>query len=339
MLTSDLIKRFFTKKKNRDFWKALKKPILVMAPMEDVTDYAFRQMFARFGSQDGKKNFVSFTEFVSSEGLHYASDTQKEALFGKLMFAENERPIVAQIFGSDPQKMASAAHLVEKLGFDGVDINMGCPDKSVEKTGAGAALIKNPTLAKKIVFEIKKAVKIPVSVKTRLGYSKYDKNWIKEILTTEPGALTVHLRTRNEMSKVNAHWELLPELLNLRDSISKDTILIANGDVQSLKDALQKFEKYAPDGIMVGRALFGNPLFFSTPKSKMSRSKKIELLKVHLHLFNKHLKGYKSYAVMKKHFKAYISDFKGAKALRIKLMETENVQEALDILNSYSGNS
>ncbi len=315
---------------NKTFWQKLHRPFFVLAPMDDVTDIAFRQMFAKFG-KDNHLNPVIFTEFVSSDGLALADEKGKAKLMKKLDFCENERPVVAQIFGANIENMRNAAKLVEDLGFDGVDINMGCPDKSVEKTGSGAALIKNPELALEIVSSLKGVVNIPVSVKTRLGYNKIDFKWIKSILSSEPAALTLHLRTRAEMSKTKAHWELLSDILELRNSISENTILIANGDIKSINEAKEKSHQFNLDAIMIGRGLFGNPLFFKGEEVDMRT--KIRLLIKHLELFERYLSDIKSYAVMKKHFRAYISSFKGAQELRTKLMATGNCQEAIKVLS------
>ncbi len=321
------------KKIKNNFWKKLKKPILVAAPMDDVTDYAFRQMFARYGKGLFRTNkFVLFTEFVSADGLKYAKEKDKEKIMAKLKFSKNEHPIVAQIFSSNIENLKEAAQLVERLGFDGVDINMGCPDKSVEKTGSGSALIKKPEHAIEIVQAIKEAVSIPVSVKTRLGYNKIDFDWIEKIISSKPDAITFHLRTRKEMSKVDAHWEIVPEIIKIKDDLAPDSILIANGDIKSKKEAIQKAEKYKVDGVMIGRGLFGNPLFFT---GKIPGKKtRIKLLIKHLEIFDKELGKYKSFAIMKKHFKAYISNFDTAKELRQKLMETNTPQEAIQILKA-----
>ncbi len=324
--------QFLRKKKNRNFWQGLSRPILTVAPMDDVTDLAFRQMFAKHGKAQDKMP-VLFTEFVSSDGLLLADKKGKNKLLKKLSFYKNEKPIVAQIFGANPERLAEAAKLVQKLGFDGVDINMGCPDKSVEKTGAGAALINNKDLAVQIIESVKNSVSIPVSVKTRLGYNKTDKDWIESILKTKPDALIIHLRTRKEMSKVSAHWDELSWITQSRDKISKETLLIANGDIKSVKEAKRKASKYAVDGVMVGRGLFGNPLFFTGKNLK--REDKIELLAEHINIFKKELLGVKSYSVMKKHFKAYISDFDDARALRARLMQTNTPEESLQILKQY----
>ena len=317
----------FFRKSASNFWQKHKKPIFILAPMEDVTDIAFRQMFARYG-KDKHKNPVIFTEFISSEAIYHNIDDPK--LQAKIKFFKNERPAVAQIFGSDIKKMINAAKYLEKLGYDGIDINMGCPDKSIEKTGSGAAMIKNPELAKDIIRSVKSAIKIPLSVKTRLGYNELNLSWIENVLSCKPNALTIHLRTRKEMSKIDAHWEYMPKIKEMRDKISPNTILIGNGDIKSMQEAEEKIKRFGIDGVMVGRGVFGNPLFFLGKKP--DKDTKIRLLKEHLKLFDKYLHGIKSYSIMKKHFKAYINGFEGAHDLRVRLMETHTADEAIDIL-------
>ncbi len=323
-----------------NFWREIERPILALAPMDDVTDIAFRQMFARYGRKGGildkflgkLRNPVLFTEFVSSDGLALADEKGKKKLLKKLEFKSNERPIVAQIFGSNPENMMRAAQLVEKLGFDGVDINMGCPDRSVEKTGSGSAMILNKDNAKEVILAVQNATSLPVSVKTRLGYDKFDIGWIEFLLSFNLNALTVHLRTRNELSKVPAHWEFIEEIKEIKDKISPDTVLLFNGDIQSKEEALRLCKDNQLDGVMIGRGAFGNPLFFTD--QIMTKKDKIHLLIKHLQLFDKHLTGVKSFSVMKKHFKAYIEGFEDAKSLRGKLMDTETPEEAINILRN-----
>ncbi len=323
-----------------NFWSKLKRPLFVMAPMEDVTDIAFRQMFAKYsklGSLSTK--YVSFTEFVSADGLVLAPEDGKKQLLSKLQFKENERPIVAQIFGANPENIEKAASIVAELGFDGIDINMGCPDRSVEKSGAGSALIKNPNLAVNIIRACKAgAGELPISVKTRIGYTRNEiETWIPELLKEMPVALTVHLRTRKELSDYAAHWELMPSIVRLRDKISPETLIIGNGDVRNIKEAQEKANKYGCDGVMIGRAIFGKPYFFSTVCNRITNSEKLGMLMEHLDLFEKYLlsKNFKGYHVMKKHFKAYVTGFKGAKELRVRLMDTNTPKEAKMILKDY----
>jgi len=312
---------------------ARKKPFFVLAPMADVTDFAQREMLAKYGKPD-----VFFTEFVSADGL--ASEKGRQVFLKELRFSEKQRPIVAQIFGAKPENISKAAALMVELGFDGVDLNMGCPDKAVIKQGAGSALIKNPQLAREIIRAAKKgaAGKIPISVKTRLGFGKNEMgNWLGEILAEKPAALTVHLRTKKEMSEVAAHWELAPEIVAMAKA--SGVVIVGNGDVASLADGKEKAKNSGMDGIMVGRGIFGNPWFFNEKidGEKIALAEKFRVAIEHAKLFEKELssKNIKGYHVMKKHFKAYVAGFDGAKELRAKLMETENSSQAEEILEEY----
>lgn len=317
-------------KKATNFWKGLKKPIFVIAPMANVTDVAFRSMFAKYGKPD-----VMWTEFVSADGL---CSPGKKMLLRDLEFAKKEKPIVAQLFTSHAEKMREAAALVEKLGFDGIDINMGCPDRSVEKQGAGAGMMRNPKVAKEIIRAAKAgAPNLPISVKTRIGYNKVEiDTWIPALLEEGISALTVHLRTRKEMSDVPAHWDIMPSIVEIRNRISPDTILLGNGDVVSLDDAKNKVNETGCDGVMIGRGIFGNPWFFSGKiVSDISPKERLEVMLEHAKAFDKLLGDIKNFAIMKKHFKAYVSGWEGAKELRVKLMETNNIKEVNKIVKDY----
>jgi nifR3 family TIM-barrel protein len=307
------------------FWKKLKKPILALAPMADVTDAAFRRVIAKYGKPD-----VIWTEFVSADGL---CSRGKEKLLPDLWFSEAERPIVAQLFTSRPENMKKAAAMVQKLGFDGIDINLGCPDRSVEKQGAGAALIKNPSLAKKVILAaMKGAPNLPISIKTRVGYNEETLDeWLPHLLKTKPAALTIHFRTRKEMSAVPARWELANKALELRDKYSPQTLILGNGDVSSPTGAKEKAEKYKVDGVMLGRAIFGTPWLFAG-SAKISKKTKLKILLEHTRLFEKLFGGIKRFDIMKKHFKAYVSGFAGAKELRIKLMKAKSAGEVARVL-------
>lgn len=308
------------------FWTKLKKPFFVLAPMADVTDSAFRAIITKYGKPD-----VLWTEFVSADGL---LSPGREVLTKDLIFDKSERPIVAQIFSSHPDKILKATEIVRELGFDGIDINMGCPDKSVEKQGAGAALIKNPKLAREIIKAAKEGAKdIPVSVKTRIGYNKNEiETWISNILEEKVSTLTVHMRTRKDLSLVEAKWELMEDVLKLRDSISNGTLIIGNGDVKDLNDAKDKVSKYKVDGVMIGRGIFGNPWLFSDKNP--SHIEKLKVLIEHTKKFEE-LCSHKSFSVMKKHYRAYVEGFPGAKGLRIKLMETSNSIEVEELINDF----
>lgn len=311
------------------FWKKLKKPIMVLAPMADVTDAAFRRVIAKYGKPD-----VTWTEFVSADGL---CSPGRKVLLKDLMYTEAERPIVAQLFSSHVDKMREAAKLCQDLGFDGVDINMGCPDKSIEKQGAGAAMIKNPKLAREIIRAAKEgAPKLPISVKTRIGYSKNEiQKWIPEILEEGIAALTIHCRTRKEMSLVPARWEHIREVVEIRNKMCVETLILGNGDVKDLDDAKDKVKATGADGAMLGRAIFGNPWLFNKKGKKPTIVEKLKVLVEHSKLFDELLGKAKNFSVMKKHYKAYVNGFDGAKELRVKLMETENIGEVEVVVENY----
>ena len=243
----------------KNFWQKLPQPFFCLAPMAKVTDPAFRRIITKYGKAD-----VLWTEFVSADGLCHPKG--RERLLSLLQFSKLERPIVAQIFGAKPEKIKEATKIICKLGFDGVDINLGCPDRSVEKQGAGAALMKNPKLAREIIRAAKKGGGgLPVSVKTRIGYNKNEiETWIRELLSEDLAALTVHLRTRKEMSDVPAHWEHMKRIIEIRNEMGKETLILGNGDALDLEDAKRKVAETGCDGVMLGRAIFGNPWLFNS---------------------------------------------------------------------------
>ena len=299
--------------------------------MANVTDAAFRRMIAAKGKPD-----IIWTEFVSADGLASAG---REKLLPDLWFTETERPVVAQFFSAKPELMYQAALLAQELGLDGIDVNMGCPDKGVEKQGAGAALMRNPELAKKIILETKRgAGNLPVSVKTRIGYSENTiKDWLPYLLETEIAAIILHLRTRKEMSKVAAHWEVGREAVDIVNKYSPQgarTLILGNGDCLTTKEAEDKSRECGLDGVMIGRGIFGNPWLFDKSGRIISSKEKLEAMLEHTKLFSDLYQidpetgfGLKEFSVMKKHYKAYTHGFDGAKELRIKLMKTKNVSE------------
>jgi nifR3 family TIM-barrel protein len=295
--------------------------------LEDVTDAAFRRLIARHGKPD-----VMFTEFTSADGLILAPPAAQPMLRKKLIYGEGERPIVAQLFTADPERMEKAAQLVAELGFDGFDINMGCPVDEVVRQGCGAALIKNPTLARELIRAAKKSG-LPVSVKTRIGYNTDElDSWLPELLAEEPAAITIHARTRKEMSAVPARWEVIARAVQIRDKAGSKTLILGNGDVKDLADAHAKVAEIKCDGVMLGRAIYGNPWLFADRAEMSTPRERVDALLEHLALFDELLTGTTNYAVMKKHFKAYISGWEDAKELRIRMMETENVADAQGIL-------
>lgn len=318
------------------------KPLYVLAPMADVTDVAFREMFARYGRPD-----VFWTEFVASDGLVRAPDdevgknglTPAEQLRKDLLYTENQRPIVAQLFSGNPEYMEIACEEVAKMGFDGIDINMGCPDRSIEKQGAGSACIKDPENAQQVILAAKRGVAkahpenpIPVTVKTRLGYNQdVLEEWLPALLETEPAVITFHARIRKDMSKVPARWERIKRAVEIRDAYENEkfgnlevpnTLIFGNGDVVSLEDADQKSADTGCEGVMIGRAIFGNPWFFGTQNrdADISVEERLRVMVEHTRMFEEEL-GFKNFAVMKKHYKAYCEGFPGAKDLRLELFE------------------
>ncbi len=313
----------------QSFWHTLPRPLFVQAPMEDVTDAAFRRLIARYG-----KPTVMFSEFTSADGLVLAPEEGKAKLLKKLLYSEEERPIVAQLFTAVPERMEAAARLAAGPGFGGIDINMGCPDKAVEKSGCGAALIKNPSLARELIRAAKKSG-LPVSVKTRIGYNTDQLDaWLPELLAEEPAAVTIHARTRKEMSDVPARWDTVARAVAIRDSLGSKTLILGNGDVEDIADARAKAAQTKCDGVMLGRAIYGNPWLFADRKEAPTPQERTAALAEHLTLFEELLGTTTNYATMKKHFKAYISGWDGAKELRMRLMETESLGAAQALLSA-----
>lgn len=316
----------------KNFWQKIAKPAFVLAPMADVTDAAFRRIISKYGKPD-----VMWTEFVSADGLALAPEEGRKKLMRDLDYTDEERPIVAQFFTSTPSHMAQASALARSLGFDGVDINMGCPAKVINRQDAGACLIRTPELAREIIRAAKEgAGDIPVSVKTRTGYSKVElETWIPALLEEEPAVLTLHARTAKEMSKVPARWEFVKRVVEIRNEMKSNTLIFGNGDVKNLEEARKRVEETGCDGVMIGRGIFGNPWLFSGELPAVEE--RLKVLIEHTELFEKLLGDIKSFSIMKKHFKAYISGFEGAAELRGELMNTENATEVREIIENYLG--
>lgn len=360
-MTSELVDWLTVVEMEKFFWGRLQKPFFALAPMLDVTDAPFRAIIAKYSKPAGPDVF--WTEFVSADGLMSAG---REHLLHMLKFSDAERPIVAQLFSGNPEKMRGAAALCAELGFDGIDINMGCPDRSVEKGGAGAALIKDIPRAKELIRAAKEGGGLPISVKTRVGYNKVEiEEWIPALLEEGIAALTIHARTRKEMSKVPARWEHVARAVKIRDAMKVPTLIIGNGDVKDLTDARAKAAETKCDGVMLGRAIFGNPFLFSYSQEYQNRNvpreisvlQRLNVMVEHTKLFEEMLGGVKpgsefshgasaqgamrksttgkNFAVMKKHFKAYAEGFSGAKELRIKLMETKNAAEVERVAKEF----
>ena len=302
---------------------------MILAPMADVTDWAFRQIVAECGKPD-----VFYTEFISCDGL---CSQGRDRLMKHLYFTENERPIVAQFFGAKPEHFFQCAKLSKELGFDGVDINMGCPDRKVIKQGAGAALIQNPSLAQEIIAASKEgAGSLPVSVKTRLGFDAIETDkWIPKLLETDLAAITIHGRTKKELSLVPAHWDEIGKVADMAEGT--ETLIIGNGDVENLDEAESKIKMYGLDGVMVGRGIFKNPWFFNPNHSLRDETPltRIMLLRKHVGFFTQLWGEEKNFAQLKRFFKIYIQGWEGAKELRIDLMGCHNSGEVEAILRKH----
>ena len=306
-----------------DFWKKFKPGFTILAPMEGVTDIAFRQVVAKAARPD-----IFYTEFTNVNS--YTSEKGRHNALERFRIEESEQPIVPQIWGTKPEMFVETAAALKEMDFSAIDINMGCPDRHVVATGGGSGLIRNPELARQIIRATKTAG-LPVSVKTRLGYTRVDewKEWLSTLLAEELAALTVHLRTKKEMSKVGAHYELVPDIIALKNQISPETVLIINGDIEKPSDA-QKYIDMGVDGIMIGRGVFHNPFCFEKNPREHSRGELIELMKCHLDLYEKY--NLSPYDPLKRFFKIYINNFPGASEIRDRLMQTKTISEARQIL-------
>ena len=318
----------------KDFWQQLPRPFFVLAPLADVTDAAFRRVIAKYGKPD-----VMWTEFVSADGLARAPEEGRQKLLKDLEYSKSERPIVAQLFSSVPEHMEQAAALCRELGFDGIDINMGCPHRSVEKQGCGAAMIRDHARARAVIEgALRGAGDLPVSVKTRLGYNKDElEEWLPALLFMPLAAVTIHARTRKEMSKVPARWERVARAVAIRDALKSDALILGNGDVGSVPEARAKARASGADGVMLGRAIFGNPWLFSKEKdmTTVPTKEKLSVMVEHTKLFEE-LLPHKNFAIMKKHYKAYVNGFSGARELRAELMEAESAQEVEAITKRFA---
>lgn len=333
---------------NFGFWSQLNKPILALAPMADVTDNAFRQMFARYGKPD-----VMFTEFVSTDGLNSPG---RKNLSRELQYTENQRPIVAQIWGNKPENFFESAKLIVEMGFDGIDVNFGCPQPKEMKQGTCAALISKPKLALEILdATMLGAGTLPVSVKTRIGVKKIEtENWINTLLKANLAAITLHARTAKEMSAVPAHWDEIKKAVQLRDKNGRPTLILGNGDIKNLEQAKLRIKQTGADGVMIGRGAFGTPWFFAPhymhkQKAGIRRSpeldrhgsndfsvkRRLEIMAEHAELFEKVFDPPKNFAIMRKHFKAYCSGFAGANTLRANLMKAENAVKVRKIVAEF----
>ncbi|MCJ7828065.1 tRNA-dihydrouridine synthase [Patescibacteria group bacterium] len=308
-----------------NFWQTLPRPFFVLAPMSGVTDFPFREMVAQLAKPD-----LFFTEFVHVNSLLSPKGRQKVSR--RLEFSENQRPIVAQLWGVDPESFGQATKLVAEFGFDGVDINLGCSDRDVLASGGGAGLIENQPLAKKIIQAVKKAAGgMPVSIKTRLGFRKVDWDWLDLLLGQDLQALTLHGRTAKKRYDTPADWEKIGELVRKRNKLGLKTVIIGNGDIKSRSEGLEKHAQTKAEGLMVGRGILSNPWIFEKIASKHTQEESAKTLLAHVRKYEE-WEGAADYNSLKKFFKMYLSGFRKAARLRQGLMETQNGAEAKKVL-------
>ncbi|EOB0542686.1 tRNA-dihydrouridine synthase [Staphylococcus aureus] len=313
-----------------NFWSELPRPFFILAPMEDVTDIVFRHVVSEAARPD-----VFFTEFTNTESFCHPEGIH--SVRGRLTFSEDEQPMVAHIWGDKPEQFRETSIQLAKMGFKGIDLNMGCPVANVAKKGKGSGLILRPDVAAEII-QATKAGGLPVSVKTRLGYYEIDewKDWLKHVFEQDIANLSIHLRTRKEMSKVDAHWELIEAIKNLRDEIAPNTLLTINGDIPDRKTGLELAEKYGIDGVMIGRGIFHNPFAFEKEPREHTSKELLDLLRLHLSLFNKYEKDeIRQFKSLRRFFKIYVHGIRGASELRHQLMNTQSIAEARALLDEF----
>lgn len=310
-----------------NFWRELPRPFFILAPMEDVTDIVFRHVVSEAARPD-----VFFTEFTNTESFCHPEGIH--SVRGRLTFSEDEQPMVAHIWGDKPEHFREMSIGMAEMGFKGIDLNMGCPVANVASKGKGSGLILRPETAAEII-QASKAGGLPVSVKTRLGYYDIDewKDWLKHVFEQDIANLSIHLRTRKEMSKVDAHWELIAAIKQMRDDIAPDTLLTINGDIPDRKTGLELAEKYGIDGVMIGRGIFHNPYAFEKEPREHTSKELLGLLRLHLSLFDKYSKEEsRLFKPLRRFFKIYVRGIRGASELRHQLMQTNTTDEARALL-------
>lgn len=305
----------------KTFWQDLEKPIFVLAPLDEVSDTVFRRIVTSCAKPD-----VMFTEFTSVEGL---TSKGKDKVIHRFDFTPEEKPLIAQIWGKDLEAYTEVARMVKELGFDGVDINMGCPERGITARGCCSGLIENPELAGKIIAAVKEgAGDLPVSVKTRCGFKNWKtEEWLTFLLKQDIQCLTVHGRIAKEMSHFPARWEEIAKAVKIRDELGVDTVILGNGDVESHQDGLDKVMKYGVDGVIIGRGIFHDQWIFSKESHHPTIEERLTLLLKHAELFDQVWGTTKNFAILKKFFKAYIHNFDGAGEMRAELMKANNVEE------------
>jgi tRNA-dihydrouridine synthase len=313
-----------------NFWAELPKPFFILAPMEDVTDVVFRHVVKAAGAPD-----VFFTEFTNSDSFCHPDGI--ESVRGRLAFTEDEQPMVAHIWGDKPAFFREMSIALADMGFKGIDLNMGCPVPNVAERGKGSGLILRPDVAAELIAAAK-AGGLPVSVKTRLGFTDTAEmeSWISHLLRQDIANLSVHMRTRKEMSKVDAHWELIPQIVKMRDEIAPQTLITINGDILDRQMGLALAEKYGVDGLMIGRGIFKNPYAFEKEPKAHTPKEMIDLLRLQLDLQDQFSEQVpRSIVGLHRFFKIYVKGFPGANDLRVSLMNTKSTAEVREILDTF----
>ncbi len=299
--------------------------------MDDVTDTVFRQIVASCAAPD-----LFFTEFVNVDGLQSPG---RPALMPKIAKKGEKYPVVAQVWGKKPENFEKTASELVDMGFAGVDINFGCPVKTVVKNSCCSAMIlpDNRDAAVEIIKAVQKGVngRVPVSVKTRLGFKEIDLSWIELLLKQKLNMLSIHARTSKEMSKVDPHWEVMPEIIAMRDKLSPKTLIVGNGDIMNREDGLKLAEEHNLDGIMIGRGIFTDPYVFaeSSPWANKTKKEKLELFQKHVELFARTwAKGERRFETLKKFVKIYVNGFDAAAELRAEVMLTSTPEELIALI-------
>ncbi len=325
-----------------NFWKVQSKPLFALAPMEDVTDTVFRELVMSVATPENLH--ILYTEFTSTDGLCHPRGREMVRHRLRVNPAEKELlktlnvKLVAQIWGSDPEKFrTSAAYIAETGDFQGIDINMGCPVSKVVKKKSCSALILDPPLAKEIIQAVREGSHLPLSVKTRIGFNRViTEEWIGHLLETAPDAIIVHGRTQKMQSEGLASWEEIGKAVQLRNALQSQTLILGNGDVRSIPEAREKVRDYGVDGVMIGTGIFKNPWLFSGNDAPADRDQKLELLLRHLSLYHSTWGEEKSFNLMKRFFKIYLNGFNGAAVWRDQLMHARDYAEVLQTVDRLS---
>ncbi|NNJ70685.1 MAG: tRNA-dihydrouridine synthase [Kiritimatiellales bacterium] len=322
------------------FWNTIDRPIIALAPMEDVTDTVLRELL--LGLADPDALHVVMTEFVSTDGLVHRK--ARKRVIHRLHITDSERAllkeknvkIVAQIWGNTPENYQQVIkEIAEQMAFDGIDINMGCPVPKVVRRGCCSGLIGNPSLAKEIIQAAQEASDLPVSVKTRIGLKSIaTEEWIGHLLETKPAALTIHGRTQNQMSHGLADWSEIAKAARLRDRMDLDMPILGNGDVRSLEEARNRCADFGLDGAMIGRGIFENPWLFMEKQRERTKEEKLDLLWKHTELFDRVWNGTKNFHILRHYYSIYSKGFPGAAELRARLMQTESIADVEQILSA-----